>query len=97
MDVSKNNGKTPQISTILTRFSIIFTIHFGGKIHPWLVGWLVNPSRPKPRPVPAPYLGVGTPNRVFVFENNRGKRENTKDGWIQRFMTKPMMMTYDDD
>ena len=31
MGVSKNNGKTPQIILTLIGFSIIFTIHFGGK------------------------------------------------------------------
>ena len=36
MDVSKNRGKPPKYS-ILIGFSIIFTIHFGGKIPLFLV------------------------------------------------------------
>ena len=34
MGVSKNNGKTPQIIHLFIGFSLIFTIHFGGKNPP---------------------------------------------------------------
>ena len=68
LDVSKNRGvfpkigKTPQISHLFIGFSIIFTIHFGGKIPLFLVQrpFHVDSSTFSHQPKPFP---------VFVYPN----------------------------
>ena len=78
MGVSKNHGKTPQIILILIGFSMIFTIHFGGKppifgnIH--IEGWsnmyhicprLMTNSQAPTRRLARPQKETHLPNLMF--------------------------------